>query len=129
MFLEASNLHEYLPLHKRRDRTSLEHAFFNDTATTEIYTLSLHDALPIYKAIQESVGALLRRVHLRDAYAPEGERSRPSGGQCGGQFRITGEPGAAVPGHVELGHHADAAVPCISHDLANLVLRVIVAVG
>src|SRR2546427_6458055 len=24
--------------------------FFNDTATTEIYTLSLHDALPIYRA-------------------------------------------------------------------------------
>src|SRR2546422_11563102 len=24
--------------------------FFNDTATTEIYTLSLHDALPISKA-------------------------------------------------------------------------------
>src|SRR5438034_3559958 len=23
--------------------------FFNDTATTDIYTLSLHDALPIYK--------------------------------------------------------------------------------
>src|SRR3712207_8103995 len=23
-------------------------SFFNDTATTEIYTLSLHDALPIY---------------------------------------------------------------------------------
>src|SRR2546429_6742695 len=26
--------------------------FFNDTATTEIYTLSLHDALPIYRAKQ-----------------------------------------------------------------------------
>src|SRR5258706_287132 len=25
--------------------------FFNDTATTEIYTLSLHDALPISRAI------------------------------------------------------------------------------
>src|SRR2546422_7486408 len=25
--------------------------FFNDTATTEIYTLSLHDALPIYDRI------------------------------------------------------------------------------
>src|SRR2546430_16978269 len=25
--------------------------FFNDTATTEIYTLSLHDALPIYVVI------------------------------------------------------------------------------
>ena len=23
--------------------------FFNDTATTEIYTLSLHDALPIFR--------------------------------------------------------------------------------
>src|SRR2546429_9046829 len=30
--------------------------FFNDTATTEIYTLSLHDALPISNA---SVGAVL----------------------------------------------------------------------
>ena len=27
--------------------------FFNDTATTEIYTLSLHDALPIYQTIIE----------------------------------------------------------------------------
>ena len=25
--------------------------FFNDTATTEIYTLSLHDALPISPAV------------------------------------------------------------------------------
>ena len=25
--------------------------FFNDTATTEIYTLSLHDALPILKIL------------------------------------------------------------------------------
>src|SRR5205085_10348435 len=29
-------------------RLSLFFFFFNDTATTEIYTLSLHDALPIY---------------------------------------------------------------------------------
>src|ERR1035441_11126856 len=27
--------------------------FFNDTATTEIYTLSLHDALPIYSGCGE----------------------------------------------------------------------------
>ena len=27
-----------------------KYTFFNDTATTEIYTLSLHDALPIYRA-------------------------------------------------------------------------------
>src|SRR3712207_6959191 len=29
--------------------------FFNDTATTEIYTLSLHDALPIFRTIHHSV--------------------------------------------------------------------------
>src|SRR5437773_4785415 len=26
--------------------------FFNDTATTEIYTLSLHDALPIFRIVE-----------------------------------------------------------------------------
>src|SRR2546428_2215509 len=35
--------------------------FFNDTATTEIYTLSLHDALPI------SSWSRCRRVHGRRA--------------------------------------------------------------
>src|SRR3712207_8555348 len=37
--------------------------FFNDTATTEIYTLSLHDALPI------SPHATVRRVLWSDAGA------------------------------------------------------------
>src|SRR3712207_7674830 len=36
--------------------------FFNDTATTEIYTLSLHDALPIS-------GPLLHRERRRDPVA------------------------------------------------------------
>src|SRR2546426_12784656 len=36
--------------------------FFNDTATTEIYTLSLHDALPIYAGADELVGDGLRRL-------------------------------------------------------------------
>src|SRR3712207_9350787 len=38
--------------------------FFNDTATTEIYTLSLHDALPISEAV---VG----RSHRQAAVGPE----------------------------------------------------------
>src|SRR3712207_8088886 len=33
--------------------------FFNDTATTEIYTLSLHDALPICRRRAARDGALL----------------------------------------------------------------------
>src|SRR3712207_6862810 len=38
--------------------------FFNDTATTEIYTLSLHDALPISR--------LVRGRGDRDVQAPRG---------------------------------------------------------
>src|SRR5947199_7840699 len=34
----------------RRPASLLTSFFFNDTATTEIYTLSLHDALPISRA-------------------------------------------------------------------------------
>src|SRR5256886_11123817 len=32
--------------------------FFNDTATTEIYTLSLHDALPIFASLTSLFGAV-----------------------------------------------------------------------
>src|SRR2546425_542616 len=41
--------------------------FFNDTATTEIYTLSLHDALPIYKAEKAAPPSV-----LDDDIRPEG---------------------------------------------------------
>src|SRR5437870_10934304 len=37
-------------------QTLLLSFFFNDTATTEIYTLSLHDALPISLASPETSG-------------------------------------------------------------------------
>src|SRR3712207_9596653 len=52
--------------------------FFNDTATTEIYTLSLHDALPICRygglgdpgrvsaGDRHAAGAVRRRVAPRD---------------------------------------------------------------
>src|SRR2546426_7056496 len=42
--------------------------FFNDTATTEIYTLSLHDALPICDVAPTGTG----RKHRRDL-TPRGE--------------------------------------------------------
>src|SRR5438874_11215121 len=41
--------------------------FFNDTATTEIYTLSLHDALPILPAVAQQRPQLVhgqRRLEL-----------------------------------------------------------------
>src|SRR5258707_3919160 len=49
--------------------------FFNDTATTEIYTLSLHDALPIYRhaVVGDRRGAELLVQH--DVAALRAERS------------------------------------------------------
>src|SRR5256885_14291979 len=45
--------------------------FFNDTATTEIYTLSLHDALPIctLAAIMTTIENKLQQIHERIASA------------------------------------------------------------
>src|SRR5260221_10968087 len=42
--------------------------FFNDTATTEIYTLSLHDALPIsrHRAVRQR-GRIAKAVHMVQA--------------------------------------------------------------
>src|SRR2546422_8919670 len=45
--------------------------FFNDTATTEIYTLSLHDALPISQLPETTIAALVTSVRpQRSAYFP-----------------------------------------------------------
>src|SRR2546427_8029577 len=58
--------------------------FFNDTATTEIYTLSLHDALPISGARararvpdqrRERPG---QRERMESDEVPEAERRRPA---------------------------------------------------
>src|SRR2546422_7358267 len=48
--------------------------FFNDTATTEIYTLSLHDALPIYRRLHRRVERHLREE--RQCEAQEAVRPR-----------------------------------------------------
>src|SRR3712207_7631590 len=40
--------------------------FFNDTATTEIYTLPLHDALPIFDALAAPGARLAVRVEPTD---------------------------------------------------------------
>src|SRR3712207_8754653 len=58
--------------------------FFNDTATTEIYTLSLHDALPIYEisdlghvtgSPEQARGGRLRLRLLADLRHPHAPRS------------------------------------------------------
>src|SRR3712207_8694872 len=62
--------------------------FFNDTATTEIYTLSLHDALPILRPRQrEGAGGALRR----GARAREGDRRRDRARDPGAGVRAEAE--------------------------------------
>src|SRR5256885_10753007 len=53
--------------------------FFNDTATTEIYTLSLHDALPILRDQERGAQhghVLHEQRHLKPAHHRVGHRPR-----------------------------------------------------
>src|SRR5205085_8535783 len=53
--------------------------FFNDTATTEIYTLSLHDALPISEKVRRAPGARhsdRRRRHRRGGHRRDRKSTR-----------------------------------------------------
>src|SRR6201999_4461430 len=49
--------------------------FFNDTATTEIYTLSLHDALPISHSGKPAAGIAIELTELSELGAPRVIRS------------------------------------------------------
>src|SRR5256886_11957005 len=74
--------------------------FFNDTATTEIYTLSLHDALPIYASPEGGLALHLERQ----------ERA------VRGESRVLLEVRSASV--VAVAHlHIDAAVPPHGRDL------------
>src|SRR5947199_481139 len=60
----------------RRYSLFLSSFFFNDTATTEIYTLSLHDALPIFPSRSPRAG------RGRAAPASLSSRAAPRGSRC-----------------------------------------------
>src|SRR3712207_8109841 len=65
--------------------------FFNDTATTEIYTLSLHDALPICAA------GGLRELRAGDDLGARGRRALHGDPARGGRAARVAAPGAAAP--------------------------------
>src|SRR5438093_10233744 len=75
--------------------------FFNDTATTEIYTLSLHDALPI--SVPPEVVSGLRVPVQSPGRRRSGESGRgrsassPPAGRSGNAGRATGEAGCRAP--------------------------------
>src|SRR2546427_5050331 len=57
--------------------------FFNDTATTEIYTLSLHDALPISAEAENHI----QEGRHRDSGQRFGHQRRRGGGGADGEVR------------------------------------------
>ena len=62
------------------DLKNIEDFFFNDTATTEIYTLSLHDALPISNKKLEP--------KLENIAWIAGNWNEPSGGSMMATFKL-----------------------------------------
>src|SRR5213596_3458365 len=81
--------------------------FFNDTATTEIYTrpytLSLHDALPIYDVVL----GLLRRQHAPRGLRVEAQGQRP---RIARAERVPHNPGPEPPRRPELRDFFDEVV-------------------
>src|SRR2546430_17674359 len=85
--------------------------FFNDTATTEIYTLSLHDALPISRPRpgDRRAATLARAGRQSDRYRrllrPSGERAPHRGGplplSARARDRHQGRPRATRAGPVD----------------------------
>src|SRR3712207_7777834 len=56
--------------------------FFNDTATTEIYTLSLHDALPICSRSERRVASSVAWAALRVSMKSIFDEKLPFGRAC-----------------------------------------------
>src|SRR5690606_25142568 len=79
--------------------------FFNDTASTEIYTLSLHDALPIFPD-QMRPGAQ-KRIRPADPVLPAQGPNAPRLAAC----REGGRAGGGAQ------HHADMAHPRLRQDM------------
>src|SRR3989454_12188216 len=83
--------------------------FFNDTATTEIYTLSLHDALPIYCPADQ----ILPHARRADLGLRDPDRVPPHDVVDPEVRRRVLAPDLVVPGVVDLlvGHRDQRRVP------------------
>src|SRR3989442_11941821 len=74
--------------------------FFNDTATTEIYTLSLHDALPISNVVILTLVLLLSLVPAGRVGAAYEQIVVKDGGVLTGLVKLAGAPPRLEPIHV-----------------------------
>src|SRR2546430_13244181 len=91
-------------------RGSVRFFFFNDTATTEIYTLSLHDALPISDSARRAHGAArqaggcggARTAAAPQRGVPQDHHRRDARRARGGESQAGAAPREGSPGGVKL---------------------------
>src|SRR2546429_5485077 len=67
--------------------------FFNDTATTEIYTLSLHDALPIWEYIRRKDYNARRKQQEDDFLSSANSRWKKAGASSAVTHRHASDSG------------------------------------
>src|SRR2546422_8066691 len=84
--------------------------FFNDTATTEIYTLSLHDALPICR----------RRVRASPGSRPRASRRRARRGL---RHTACGPPPATIHGNAPRSEEHTSELQSRLHLVCRLLLE------
>src|SRR5258706_13411517 len=87
--------------------------FFNDTATTEIYTLSLHDALPIF---DENTGKVRFNEKIFHSDSPE-----PLGNGAGMNTYATPSP-VIEPGRVYV-HFGSFGTACLDTSNAKVLWK------
>ena len=99
---------------KRRKKRKKEIFFFNDTATTEIYTLSLHDALPISRQLKLNMPQF-----QKDMNSNEAKQLVSRDFQEGKAVKVTGTPTIFINGRRLRERNLAAIQKIIDEELAE----------
>src|SRR2546422_1121743 len=101
--------------------------FFNDTATTEIYTLSLHDALPISRRPGRDLPLHLPRARAIPVPQGVGRRARrgprAGGVRAGGRAQARERAWLAVRGRGERSEEHTSELQSRLHLVCRLLLE------
>src|SRR5439155_3896327 len=101
--------------------------FYNDTHPTDIYTLSLHDALPISRAGRAAVARSEKRRadqgrrRRRDEAGGAGDAAVAGGGRRGGARRRGG--GGRAPRHARRSEEHTSELQSRGHLVCRLLLE------
>src|SRR3989442_2378032 len=96
--------------------------FFNDTATTEIYTLSLHDALPIYTAaVRDQLRGAQAKARFRELYGRHGAPGGLAAALYLDYKTFLADDVLALSDGMAMAHSREIRVPLVDHELVERV--------